>query len=68
MHGKALPGKPDLVFAGRRKVIFVTTASGTVTIANAARACRRPMPPKSQLRFPATSSVMRSISARAGAC
>jgi len=23
LHGKALPGKPDLVFAGRRKVIFV---------------------------------------------
>ena len=23
LHGKQLPGKPDLVFAGRRKVIFV---------------------------------------------
>ncbi|MDB5586885.1 MAG: hypothetical protein JWP26_1855 [Devosia sp.] len=23
LHGKDLPGKPDLVFAGRRKVIFV---------------------------------------------
>lgn len=23
LHGKALPGKPDLVFAGRKKVIFV---------------------------------------------
>jgi DNA mismatch endonuclease, patch repair protein len=23
LHGKGLPGKPDLVFAGRRKVIFV---------------------------------------------
>lgn len=23
LHGAALPGKPDLVFAGRRKVIFV---------------------------------------------
>lgn len=23
LHGKAVPGKPDLVFAGRRKVIFV---------------------------------------------
>lgn len=23
LHGKTLPGKPDLVFAGRRKVIFV---------------------------------------------
>ena len=23
LHGKSLPGKPDLVFAGRRKVIFV---------------------------------------------
>ena len=23
LHGKALPGKPDLVFAGRRKVVFV---------------------------------------------
>jgi DNA mismatch endonuclease (patch repair protein) len=23
LHGKALPGRPDLVFAGRRKVIFV---------------------------------------------
>lgn len=23
LHGNALPGKPDLVFAGRRKVIFV---------------------------------------------
>ncbi len=23
LHGKKLPGKPDLVFAGRRKVIFV---------------------------------------------
>jgi len=23
LHGKNLPGKPDLVFAGRRKVIFV---------------------------------------------
>jgi DNA mismatch endonuclease (patch repair protein) len=23
LHGKALPGKPDLVFASRRKVIFV---------------------------------------------
>lgn len=23
LHAKALPGKPDLVFAGRRKVIFV---------------------------------------------
>jgi len=23
LHGKELPGKPDLVFAGRRKVIFV---------------------------------------------
>ena len=23
LHGKGLPGKPDIVFAGRRKVIFV---------------------------------------------
>lgn len=23
LHGKQLPGKPDLVFAGRRKVVFV---------------------------------------------
>ena len=23
LHGKGLPGKPDLVFAGKRKVIFV---------------------------------------------
>ncbi len=23
LHGKKLPGKPDLVFAGRRKVVFV---------------------------------------------
>ena len=23
LHGKALPGKPDLVFAGRRKAVFV---------------------------------------------
>ena len=23
LHGKGLPGKPDLVFAGRKKVIFV---------------------------------------------
>jgi DNA mismatch endonuclease (patch repair protein) len=23
LHGKALPGKPDLVFAGRRTVVFV---------------------------------------------
>lgn len=23
LHGRSLPGKPDLVFAGRRKVIFV---------------------------------------------
>lgn len=23
LHGKKLPGKPDLVFAGRRKVIFI---------------------------------------------
>lgn len=23
LHGKALPGKPDLVFAGRRAVVFV---------------------------------------------
>jgi DNA mismatch endonuclease, patch repair protein len=23
LHGKNLPGKPDLVFAGRRKVVFV---------------------------------------------
>ncbi|CAN5219374.1 very short patch repair endonuclease [soil metagenome] len=23
LHGKTLPGKPDLVFAGRKKVIFV---------------------------------------------
>ncbi|NKK96522.1 DNA mismatch endonuclease Vsr [Rhizobium leguminosarum bv. viciae] len=23
LHGRAVPGKPDLVFAGRRKVIFV---------------------------------------------
>ena len=23
LHGKGLPGRPDLVFAGRRKVIFV---------------------------------------------
>ena len=23
LHGKDLPGKPDLVFAGRRKVIFI---------------------------------------------
>lgn len=23
LHGKSVPGKPDLVFAGRRKVIFI---------------------------------------------
>ncbi|MBY5325255.1 hypothetical protein [Rhizobium leguminosarum] len=23
LHGEKLPGKPDLVFAGRRKVVFV---------------------------------------------
>lgn len=32
LHGKALPGKPDIVFAGRRKEILSMGASGMPTI------------------------------------
>lgn len=35
LHGEDLPGKPDLVFASRRKVCSSTDASGTATIAAA---------------------------------
>jgi len=46
LHGKGLPGKPDLVFNGRRKIIFVHGCFW-----HRHRGCARCRMPKSRLRF-----------------
>jgi DNA mismatch endonuclease (patch repair protein) len=48
LHGAKLPGKPDLVFAGRRKVIFV---HGCFWHRHEAKTCKRARLPKSRLDF-----------------
>ena len=48
LHGGDLPGKPDLVFAGRRKVIFV---HGCFWHQHADPACRIVRRPKSNLDY-----------------
>lgn len=48
LHGKGLPGKPDLVFARRRKVIFV---HGCFWHRHAAANCTLARMPKSRLAF-----------------
>lgn len=45
LHGKKLPGKPDLVFAGRKKVIFVHGCFWH------GHNCKRGKPPKSNLEY-----------------
>lgn len=46
LHGKALPGRPDLVFAGRRKVIFVHGCFW-----HAHEGCAKARPPKSRKSY-----------------
>ena len=48
LHGKGLPGKPDLVFAGRHKVIFV---HGCFWHRHPKRSCPLARLPKSRLDF-----------------
>lgn len=45
LHGKKLPGKPDLVFAGRKKVIFVHGCFWH------GHSCKKGKPPKSNLNY-----------------
>lgn len=46
LHSKTLPGKPDLVFAGRKKIIFVHGCFW-----HAHSGCPKGKPPKSNLDF-----------------
>lgn len=48
LHGKGLPGKPDLVFSGRRKIIFV---HGCFWHRHPDKNCRLARLPKSRLEF-----------------
>ncbi len=48
LHGAKLPGKPDLVFAGRRKVVFV---HGCFWHRHAAKTCKLSRMPKSRQDF-----------------
>lgn len=48
LHGKGLPGKPDLVFTSRKKVIFV---NGCFWHQHANASCRITRVPKSNLEF-----------------
>ena len=48
LHSPSLPGKPDLVFASRKRVIFV---HGCFWHRHAARSCRLARLPKSRLEF-----------------
>ena len=48
LHAKQLPGKPDLVFASRRKVIFV---HGCFWHQHPKAGCRDARPPKSNLDY-----------------
>lgn len=45
LHDKKLPGKPDLVFASRKKVIFVHGCFWHF------HGCKKGMPPKSNLHY-----------------
>ena len=48
LHGAKLPGKPDLVFAGKRKAIFV---HGCFWHRHAAKTCKLARLPKTRLDF-----------------
>ena len=48
LHGDKLPGKPDLVFAGKRKAIFV---HGCFWHRHAAKTCKLARLPKTRLDF-----------------
>jgi DNA mismatch endonuclease, patch repair protein len=48
LHGRLIPGKPDLVFAGRKKVIFV---HGCFWHRHSDKACKLARMPKSRLEF-----------------
>jgi DNA mismatch endonuclease, patch repair protein len=48
LHIRTLPGKPDLVFAGRRKVIFV---HGCFWHRHPDKTCKLARMPKSRLEF-----------------
>ena len=48
LHGAKLPGKPDLVFAGQRKAIFV---HGCFWHRHAAKTCKLARLPKTRLDF-----------------
>jgi DNA mismatch endonuclease, patch repair protein len=48
LHGAALPGKPDLVFAGRRRAIFV---NGCFWHQHAKKSCLDGRLPKSNLSY-----------------
>lgn len=48
LHGKGMPGKPDLVFAGRKKVIFV---NGCFWHQHDSASCKITRVPKSNLEF-----------------
>src|SRR5690242_6390833 len=48
LHGKGLPGRPDLVFASRRAVIFV---HGCFWHRHGSKSCRLARLPKSRLAF-----------------
>src|ERR1700733_2301956 len=48
LHGRLIPGRPDLVFAGRKKVIFV---HGCFWHRHSDSACKLARMPKSRLEF-----------------
>ncbi len=48
LHGAKLPGKPDLVFAGLRKAIFV---HGCFWHRHAAKTCKLSRMPKSRVKY-----------------
>ena|ERR1700722_8801243 len=48
LHGKLLPGRPDIVFASRKKVIFV---HGCFWHRHSALSCKLARLPKSKLQF-----------------
>ncbi|TPL56898.1 DNA mismatch endonuclease Vsr [Mesorhizobium sp. B2-4-4] len=48
LHAKDLPGKPDLVFRKRKKIIFV---HGCFWHGHSEQSCKRGKPPKSRLEY-----------------
>ena len=62
LHAKDIPGKPDLVFRSRKKVIFV---HGCFWHQHSKKSCKDGRPPKSNLGYWA-SKLARNVSRDAG--